>query len=82
MLINLLNTLFGNLFGIYFPDIESIFADLMNIEHWWVILRPDILITLMFIITISYIFLYIMFILPFRWFKRIARVPNKKGERK
>lgn len=68
-------------FGFSLLPFDLVFQDIRSFEHWFQLLSPDVFIPLMFYITIAYGFLYILFILPFRYFKRLIKAPDKKGKR-
>lgn len=60
--------------------LETVFMNGDIILHWWQLLNPNLLIPLLFYLSFGFGALYIMFILPFRYFKHIIKAPDKKGK--
>lgn len=68
-----------------FGIIPLTFGELVNsfssMDSWFKILTPNVIISWLFYFTFAYGMLYVCFILPFRFFKRFIKAPDRKGKR-
>lgn len=67
-----------------FGIIPLTFVDLINkfpLANWFDFLSPDVLISWLFYVAFAWGMLYVVFVMPFRFFKWLLRVPDKNGKR-
>lgn len=60
------------------------FVDLVNkfpLANWFDFLSPDVLISWLFYFAFAWGMLYVTFVMPFRFFKWLLKVPDKHGKR-
>ena len=84
MILDFMNLIFEP-FGIYVMSFDGLCSIMlqagMDGVSWHYLLSPDILISWLFHMAFAYGMLYVCFILPFRWFKRLIKAPDRKGKR-
>ena len=53
-----------------------------SITSWYgLLLNPNVILPILFYLAFGYALLYITLILPFRYFKWVLRVPDRKGKK-
>lgn len=80
MILNLFQPIF-NLLGI--SEFLLLPADLINtmmsLTEWYHILSPQIIISWLIYFCFAYGTIFTLLIIPFRFFKKLIRVPKRKG---
>lgn len=80
MLTNFLTSVFSY-FGYTFMNFTQMIEYSTLVEKWYNLLNPSFLFSFISHFVLFYGIIYICFILPFRYFKYVLKVPNKKGEK-
>jgi hypothetical protein len=80
MILNLFQPIFDFL-GIGFfllpPDVLT--SHFATFNNWWELLSPEVLISWLIYFMTAYGVIFVLFIMPFRFFKKLLHVPKRKG---
>ena len=68
-------------FGFEIATFNEICLHFSNITAWYQVFDLSVFVPWLFYMALAYGMLYIVFILPFRYFKRWVKAPDKKGKR-
>lgn len=79
MIIEYINTILNSVGLFSILSISDISSMLLGSAEWWNILNPQLLFSIFAYFGCAYAFYFISCIMPFRLFKRLFKVDNKRG---
>ena len=68
-------------FGFEIATFSEISAHFFSVNAWYQVFDLKYFVPWLFYMAFAYGMLYVAFILPFRYFKRLIKAPDKKGKR-
>lgn len=80
MIMNLFQPIF-ELLGIseFLLSPSALIAAMSNLPNWYDILSPQILVSWLIYFMFAYGTIFVLLVIPFRFFKKLIRVPKRKG---
>lgn len=80
MILTLFEPIF-NVFGVgeYLLTPTELIAEFSAFTAWYDILRPDIFISWFLYVAVAYMVYFTLFVIPWRFFKKIINVPKRRG---
>lgn len=58
---------------------NALVAAMTNMQNWYDILNPQILVSWLIYVLFAYGAIFVLMIMPFRFFKKLLKVPKRKG---
>ena len=79
MILNLFQPIF-QLLGIseFLLSPSALITSIVSCTNWWQILQPNILISWLIYFMFAYGTIFVLMVMPFRYFKQLMRVPKRK----